>query len=56
MAMTIEIEPTGAHIVVSVLIMTVALIWSVVKCIDFGKPEQADPVCASLPPAQHITL
>ncbi|EWY82950.1 hypothetical protein FOYG_15028 [Fusarium oxysporum NRRL 32931] len=43
MAMTIEIEPAGAHIVVSVLIMTVALIWSVVKCFDFGKPKQADP-------------
>ncbi|EXL98106.1 hypothetical protein FOIG_09667 [Fusarium odoratissimum NRRL 54006] len=43
MAMTIEIEPAGAHIVVSVLIMTIALIWSVVKCFGFGKPKQADP-------------
>ncbi|KAJ0136421.1 Dehydrogenase orsE [Fusarium oxysporum f. sp. albedinis] len=43
MAMTIEIEPAGAHIVVSVLIMTIALIWSVVKCFGFGKSKQADP-------------
>ncbi|WKT52480.1 hypothetical protein QSH57_002994 [Fusarium oxysporum f. sp. vasinfectum] len=43
MAMTIEIEPAGAHIVVSVLIMTIALIWSVVKSFGFGKPKQADP-------------
>lgn len=54
--MTIEIEPAGAHIAVSVLIMTVALIWSVVKCFDFGKPKQADPVYASLPLTRHITL
>ncbi|RKL19331.1 hypothetical protein BFJ68_g3605 [Fusarium oxysporum] len=50
MAMTIEIEPAGAHIVVSVLIMTIALIWSVMKCFSFGKSKQADPVCASLSP------
>ncbi|KAJ4104009.1 hypothetical protein NW760_010684 [Fusarium oxysporum] len=43
MAMTIENEPAGAHIVVSVLIMTIALIWSVVKCFGSGKPKQADP-------------
>ncbi|KAM5521392.1 hypothetical protein FOXYSP1_15283 [Fusarium oxysporum f. sp. phaseoli] len=43
MAMTIEIEPADAHIVVSVLIMTIALIWSVVKSFGFGKPKQADP-------------
>ncbi|EXK35793.1 hypothetical protein FOXG_14697 [Fusarium oxysporum f. sp. lycopersici 4287] len=43
MAMTIEIEPAGAHIVVSVLIMTIALIWSVVKCFGIGKSKQADP-------------
>ncbi|KAF4947337.1 hypothetical protein FGADI_10487 [Fusarium gaditjirri] len=47
MTVTIEIEPIGAQVVVPVIAITIALVWTVMKCFGFGQRKLADPICTS---------